>query len=83
MYSQSRGSFGTLFTKPANDYNAAGPLESPFMWPSLNKALYCGAGEVAVMCKTKWTSQLGICGKICLCTALEQTLQGSIKAEQT
>lgn len=31
--------------------------KSPFIWPSLNKALYCGIGEVAAS-KTKWTSQL-------------------------
>lgn len=40
--------FWEFVYKPANDYNpaaAAGELESPFMWPSLNKALYCGAGR--------------------------------------
>lgn len=44
--------FWNLFTsaKP-KDYNAVGEMESPFMWPSLNKALYCGAGEVAVQDK--------------------------------
>ena len=41
--------FWNLFTSTEpRDYNAVGEMESPFMWPSLNKALYCGAGEVAV-----------------------------------
>lgn len=46
--------FWNLFTSTEpKDYNAAGKMESPFMWPSLNKALYCGTGEVAVLSKTK------------------------------
>lgn len=42
--------------------------KSPFMWPSLNKALYCCAGEVALLSKTKWTSQLAISGNVCVYT---------------
>lgn len=38
------------------------------MWFGLNKALYCGAGEVAVLSNTKWTSQLGTSGKVCVYT---------------
>lgn len=53
-----------LFTSTEpKDCNAVGEMESPFMWPTLNKALYCGAGEVAVLSKTKWTSHLGSNGK--------------------
>ena len=64
------------------------------MWPSLNKALYCGAGEVAVLSKTKWTSQFGISEKVCVYTVAgeggghgimfttQQTSQGSLEVCQ-
>lgn len=45
-------------------HNVVGKMESAFMWPGLNKALYCGAGEVAALPKTKWSSQLSMAGKL-------------------
>lgn len=42
-------------------------MESPFMWPGLNKALYCGSGEVAVQSNTKWTSLFGSSAKNLCC----------------
>lgn len=44
--------------KSKSFHNVVGKMESAFMWPRLNKALYCGAGEVAALSKTKWSSQL-------------------------
>lgn len=44
--------------------NVVGKMESAFMWPGLNKALYCGAGEVAALPKTQWSSQLSMAGKL-------------------
>lgn len=52
------------------------------MWPSLNKALYCCAGEVALLSKTKWTSQLAISGNVCVYTAGEGCSHGIILTTQ-